>query len=45
MRHDGPAPFTWADSLMLNEQLLAALENCNSDKAAIRKIEQSRQSQ
>ncbi|HBX6083915.1 TPA: hypothetical protein MH604_00315 [Klebsiella pneumoniae] len=40
-----PAPFTWADSLILNEQLLTALENCNSDKAAIRKIEQSRQSQ
>ncbi|HIF5920270.1 TPA: Rz1-like lysis system protein LysC [Raoultella ornithinolytica] len=40
-----PDPFTWGDSLELNEQLLTALENCNVDKTKIRQIEQSRQSQ
>jgi len=34
---------TWNDSLTLNEQLLAVIEKCNQDKAAIRTIEQSRQ--
>ncbi|WP_444850723.1 Rz1-like lysis system protein LysC [Pantoea ananatis] len=38
-----PDPFTWGDSLTLNEQLLKSLESCNRDKAAIRKIELSRQ--
>nr|DAQ93085.1 MAG TPA: hypothetical protein [Caudoviricetes sp.] len=36
-------PFTWGDSLALNELLLTALENCNVDKAKIREIEQQRQ--
>ncbi|GJL37387.1 hypothetical protein TUM17576_42070 [Enterobacter hormaechei] len=35
-------PFTWGDSLALNELLLTALENCNVDKAKIREIEQQR---
>jgi ribosome biogenesis protein Tsr3 len=34
-----PDPLTWGDSLELNERLLNALEQCNHDKAAIRKIE------
>ncbi|WP_423139584.1 Rz1-like lysis system protein LysC [Pantoea ananatis] len=38
-----PEPFTWGSSLELNERLLTALENCNSDKAAIRQIELTRQ--
>ncbi|WP_422614058.1 Rz1-like lysis system protein LysC [Candidatus Williamhamiltonella defendens] len=33
---------TWGDSLILNEQLLLALEMCNQDKAAIRRIEEQR---
>ena len=33
-----PDPLTWGASLELNERLLTALENCNSDKAAIREI-------
>ncbi|MDE8556102.1 hypothetical protein PZO64_07175 [Pantoea vagans] len=37
-----PDPLTWGTSLELNERLLTALENCNSDKAAIRKIEVQR---
>ena len=37
------APFTWGESLALNELLLTALENCNVDKAKIREIEQQRQ--
>lgn len=36
-------PFTWGDSLVLNELLLTALENCNVDKAKIREIEKQRQ--
>ncbi|NIG17453.1 hypothetical protein F3J37_02010 [Pantoea sp. Al-1710] len=38
-----PEPFTWGDSLELNERLLNSLANCNRDKAAIRKIELERQ--
>ncbi|WP_439647062.1 Rz1-like lysis system protein LysC [Arsenophonus endosymbiont of Aleurodicus floccissimus] len=34
---------TWGDSLILNEQLLLALEMCNQDKAAIRQIEKQRE--
>lgn len=40
-----PYQMTWADSLTLNEQLLAVIEKCNQDKADIRTIEQSRQEQ
>ncbi|MGX8816198.1 Rz1-like lysis system protein LysC [Enterobacter kobei] len=36
-------PFTWQTSLELNAQLYTALGQCNLDKAAIRKIESSRQ--
>ncbi|WP_227136862.1 Rz1-like lysis system protein LysC [Kosakonia radicincitans] len=38
-----PDPFTYGDSLDLNENLLLALENCNVDKARIREIEKNRQ--
>lgn len=34
---DIPEPFTWGDSLVLNESLLNSLANCNHDKAVIRK--------
>jgi len=37
-----PDPLTWGDSLELNERLLTALQNCNKDKASIRKIDQIR---
>ncbi|HGJ5899967.1 hypothetical protein [Arsenophonus apicola] len=30
---------TWRDSLILNEQLLTVIEQCNLDKQAIRRIE------
>ncbi|MDF7662136.1 hypothetical protein PUG81_24470 [Erwiniaceae bacterium L1_54_6] len=40
-----PYQMSWGDSLTLNEQLLAVVEKCNQDKAAIRNIEQSRQEQ
>jgi hypothetical protein len=33
---------TWGDSLILNEKLLLALEMCNQDKAAIRRIEEQK---
>ncbi|MCT8351692.1 MULTISPECIES: hypothetical protein [Photorhabdus] len=33
---------TWGDSLLLNAQLLAVIEQCNLDKQAIRQIEQIR---
>ncbi|HBY4588074.1 TPA: rz1 lytic protein [Klebsiella pneumoniae] len=36
-------PFTWQASLELNAKLYSALGQCNLDKAAIRKIESSRQ--
>ncbi|MCV4398516.1 Rz1 lytic protein [Escherichia coli] len=36
------APFTWQASLELNAKLYSALGQCNLDKAAIRKIEESR---
>lgn len=38
-----PDPFTWGDSVELNERLLNSLANCNRDKAAIRQIELERQ--
>ncbi|WP_422614066.1 Rz1-like lysis system protein LysC [Candidatus Regiella insecticola] len=34
-----PEHMTWGDSVLLNEQLLLALEQCNQDKAALRQIE------
>ncbi|WP_425322486.1 Rz1-like lysis system protein LysC [Arsenophonus nasoniae] len=33
---------TWRDSLILNEQLLTVIEQCNFDKQAIRRIEEQR---
>ncbi|WP_425322476.1 Rz1-like lysis system protein LysC [Arsenophonus nasoniae] len=33
---------TWRDSLILNEQLLTVIEQCNLDKQAIRRIEEQR---
>nr|DAL55312.1 MAG TPA_asm: hypothetical protein [Caudoviricetes sp.] len=36
---------TWGESLMLNISLLSVIEQCNSDKKAIREIEQQRASQ
>ncbi|CDH28795.1 Putative protein p16 (fragment) (fragment) [Xenorhabdus bovienii str. Jollieti] len=33
---------TWSDSLLLNEQLLTVIEQCNLDKQAIREIEESK---
>nr|WP_175494990.1 hypothetical protein [Xenorhabdus mauleonii] len=38
-----PSPLTWSGSLVLNEQLLTVIEQCNLDKQAIRQIEQARQ--
>ncbi|TCC59845.1 peptidase [Citrobacter braakii] len=40
-----PEPLTYGASLDLNVSLLSALGQCNIDKAAIRKIEESRTSQ
>ncbi|MHB2054683.1 Rz1-like lysis system protein LysC [Pantoea dispersa] len=40
-----PERMTYGDSLELNEKFLTVIENCNLDKAAIRKIEESRASQ
>jgi hypothetical protein len=34
---------TYGDSLKLNERLLGVIEQCNQDKADIRKAEQQRQ--
>ncbi|WP_422645878.1 Rz1-like lysis system protein LysC, partial [Xenorhabdus khoisanae] len=34
-----PDKMTWSDSLILNEQLLMVIEQCNLDKWAIREIE------
>ncbi|MDC9593256.1 Rz1-like lysis system protein LysC [Xenorhabdus sp. IM139775] len=36
-----PDTMTWSDSLMLNVQLLAVIEQCNLDKRAIREIEKN----
>ncbi|WP_334470361.1 Rz1-like lysis system protein LysC [Arsenophonus sp. PmNCSU2021_1] len=33
---------TWRDSLILNEQLLTVIEQCNLDKQAIRRIQEQR---
>ncbi|WP_445286283.1 Rz1-like lysis system protein LysC [Xenorhabdus sp. BG5] len=33
-----PDKMTWSDSLILNEQLLTVIEQCNLDKRAIREI-------
>ncbi|WP_456303277.1 Rz1-like lysis system protein LysC [Xenorhabdus doucetiae] len=38
-----PGTMTWRDSLILNEQLLTVIEQCNLDKQAIRQIEQTQQ--
>ncbi|MGJ0625303.1 Rz1-like lysis system protein LysC [Xenorhabdus bovienii] len=35
-----PDTMTWSDSLILNEQLLTVIEQCNLDKQAIREIEE-----
>ncbi|QBJ32918.1 Rz1-like lysis system protein LysC [Hafnia alvei] len=40
-----PNSMSWSDSLLLKTRLYSALEQCNLDKAAIRKIELSRTSQ
>ncbi|HHQ5471199.1 TPA: Rz1-like lysis system protein LysC [Yersinia enterocolitica] len=37
-----PEILTWGNSLLLNDTLLTVIEQCNADKASIRKIEQSR---
>nr|WP_249417073.1 peptidase [Citrobacter freundii] len=42
---DIPQPFTYGASVELNATLYTALGQCNIDKAAIRKIEESRASQ
>ncbi|MDC9604944.1 hypothetical protein [Xenorhabdus griffiniae] len=34
-----PDRMTWSDSLVMNEQLLTVIEQCNLDKRAIRVIE------
>ncbi|WP_071881096.1 Rz1-like lysis system protein LysC [Yersinia rochesterensis] len=39
---DIPNAMTWGQSLELNEDLLTVIEQCNADKASIRKIEESR---
>ncbi|WP_339373993.1 Rz1-like lysis system protein LysC [Xenorhabdus hominickii] len=36
-----PDKMTWSDSLILNEQLLTVIEQCNLDKQAIREIEEN----
>ncbi|EKN5065715.1 hypothetical protein EFV59_22150 [Yersinia enterocolitica] len=33
---------TWGNSLLLNDTLLTVIEQCNADKASIRKIEENR---
>ncbi|PWC10552.1 hypothetical protein DDT56_21735 [Brenneria corticis] len=37
-----PAAMSYGQSVELNELLLAVIEQCNADKAAIRQIEESR---
>ncbi|WP_228398167.1 Rz1-like lysis system protein LysC [Limnobaculum xujianqingii] len=37
-----PTEMTWGDSLVLNIEALSALALCNTDKAGIRKIEESK---
>ncbi|WP_425288937.1 Rz1-like lysis system protein LysC [Yersinia enterocolitica] len=37
-----PEILTWGNSLLINDTLLTVIEQCNADKASIRKIEQSR---
>ncbi len=39
-----PEQMTWGESLMLNISLLSVIEQCNSDKKAIRDIESARSS-
>ncbi|WP_244590787.1 hypothetical protein [Xenorhabdus hominickii] len=38
-----PDTMSWSDSLILNEQLLMVIEQCNLDKQAIREIEENKQ--
>ncbi|WP_422645861.1 Rz1-like lysis system protein LysC [Xenorhabdus thuongxuanensis] len=38
-----PDTMTWSDSLILNEQLLTVIEQCNQDKHDIKAIEEVRQ--
>ncbi|EPI9085365.1 Rz1-like lysis system protein LysC [Yersinia enterocolitica] len=42
MPPDIPNTMTWGQSLELNEDLLTVIEQCNADKASIRKIEEAR---
>ncbi|WP_459350154.1 Rz1-like lysis system protein LysC [Yersinia enterocolitica] len=42
MPPDIPNTMTWGQSVELNEDLLAVIEQCNADKASIRQIESSR---
>nr|WP_235801439.1 Rz1 lytic protein [Yersinia pekkanenii] len=37
-----PDELTWGDSLALNGELLTVIEQCNADKASIRKIEKNK---
>ncbi|WP_145515541.1 Rz1-like lysis system protein LysC [Yersinia aleksiciae] len=37
-----PISMTWGQSVELNEDLLTVIEQCNADKASIRKIEEAR---
>ncbi|WP_423252191.1 Rz1-like lysis system protein LysC [Yersinia enterocolitica] len=37
-----PEILTWGNSLLLNDTLLMVIEQCNADKASIRKIEENR---
>ncbi|WP_446678039.1 Rz1-like lysis system protein LysC [Yersinia enterocolitica] len=37
-----PEILTWGNSLSLNDTLLTVIEQCNADKASIRKIEEVR---
>lgn len=39
-----PEQMTWGESLMLNISLLSVIDQCNSDKKAIREIEKARMS-
>ncbi|WP_145586618.1 Rz1-like lysis system protein LysC [Yersinia kristensenii] len=39
---DIPNAMTWGQSVELNEDLMTVIEQCNADKASIRKIEEAR---
>ncbi|PNM24620.1 Rz1 lytic protein [Yersinia enterocolitica] len=42
MPPDIPNTMTWGQSVELNEDMLAVIEQCNADKASIRQIEEKR---